>query len=227
MDTGIEIKDRIILVDKPAGVTSFAVVREIRKRLKIKKVGHAGTLDPMATGLLIIGVGKGTKMLPQFLKQDKQYEATILLGVQTETGDIDGKLLKEVVVSSIDEEKIKKSVEEMVGVLELPVPLFSAIKKDGTRLYKHAYRGNPENIVPPVRKMNVYKSTYQGFAKKDGKTYVNVVVTVASGVYVRSLVEEFGRRIGLPTTLSKLHRVSIGTCSVKDAQSLDTLAFCG
>lgn len=220
-----EVKDRVILVDKPAGITSFAVVREVRKKLGVKKVGHAGTLDPMATGLLIVGVGKGTKKLQQFLKQDKQYEVTILLGVQTETGDIDGKILKEVVVSTIDEEKVKKSIEEIVGVLELPVPLFSAIKKDGKRLYKHAYRGNPENIIPPMRKMKVYGSTYQGITRTEHKVYVHVLFSVASGVYIRSLVEEFGRRICLPATVDKLRRISVGELSIKDSVSLDNLAI--
>jgi tRNA pseudouridine55 synthase len=113
----------------------------------------------------------------------------------------------------------------MVGILELPVPLFSAIKKDGKRLYKHAYRGNPENIVPPKREMKIHSSTYQGLTKTEHNVYVHVLFSVASGVYIRSLVEEFGRRIGMPATVDQLRRISVGTFLIKDARSLNDLAF--
>src|SRR3989344_3968101 len=119
----------ILLVDKPQGITSFDCIRILRRKLGVRKMGHAGTLDPMATGLMIIGVGEGTKKLQDFLKLDKTYEAEILLGVSTDTGDITGKILKKVGMMNYElrEEGIKEILRGMVGKLQLPVPAYSAI----------------------------------------------------------------------------------------------------
>ena len=147
--------EHILLIDKPSGITSFDCIRILRKKLGIRKMGHAGTLDPMATGLMIIGVGDGTKKLQEFLKLDKTYEAEILLGVQTDTGDITGKVLKELGIKNyeLSEEKIKKVLQGMVAKLELPVPAYSAIKRGGEALYKKARRG--EVVDVPIKTMEI------------------------------------------------------------------------
>jgi tRNA pseudouridine55 synthase len=171
----------------------------------------------MATGLLIVGLGKGTKQLAGFLKQDKTYEATIILGLSTETGDIDGRIVREVSATDIEEKQVQKAIQTMVGALDLPVPLFSAIKKNGKALYKHAYRGNPENIVPPMRTMRVYDVEYFGMTKKGNTVEIHARFDVGSGVYVRSLAEELGRRLAVPATLGALRRTKVGMYKIKDA----------
>ena len=150
----------ILLIDKPAGITSFDCIRILRKKLGVRKMGHAGTLDPMATGLMIIGVGEGTKKLQNFLKLDKIYEAEILLGVSTDTGDITGKILKELRIKNyeLSEEEIENALDGMVGKLELSVPAYSAIKRGGEPLYRKARRG--EKFESPIKTMEVTSAEF-------------------------------------------------------------------
>src|SRR3989344_5513576 len=123
----IESKE-IFLVDKPKGISSFGVIKILRKRSGIKKMGHAGTLDPLATGLLIIGGGKGTKKLHDLIKLPKTYEASILLGVKTDTADLEGKVLEDVKIDKLNTKEVKKVVKSLEGKLLLAVPAYSAIK---------------------------------------------------------------------------------------------------
>ncbi len=281
------LPQNILLVDKPKGITSFDCIRILRKKLNIRKMGHAGTLDPMATGLMIIGVGDGTKKLHEFLKLDKAYEAEILLGVKTDTGDITGKILEELPISNsqfsnndsiskISNEEMEKILQTMIGKLELPVPAYSAIKRGGEALYKKARRGEvvdtpiktmeitsveflglkilplkkggdpkgegfpplpppllPEE-VPSLRGGEVLKEGIEGWLKssasEDGGTSFNkggislpiisARFDVTSGTYIRSLAEEFGRRLGVPATLAGLRRTRIGEYKVEDAEGL-------
>ncbi|MDO8594302.1 MAG: tRNA pseudouridine(55) synthase TruB [bacterium] len=233
----------ILLIDKPKGITSFDCIRILRKKLGIRKMGHAGTLDPMATGLMIIGVGEGTKRLQEFLKLDKTYEAEILLGVQTDTGDITGKILKEVGIKSseLSEEKIRKTLQGMVGKLELPVPAYSAIKRGGEALYKKARRG--EVVDAPIKIMEIQSAEFLGVGilplekgvptssagrdflpsiSKEGTEgwLVSARFSVTSGTYIRSLAEELGRRLGVQATLAALRRTRIGEFKIEDAQQL-------
>ena len=145
----------ILLIDKPKGITSFDVIRRLRLITGKKKFGHAGTLDPLASGLLIIGVGAATKKLQGFLKLSKVYEAEVLLGRRTDTGDIEGKTIDELRIKNYElrEEEIQKTLKGMMGRLELPVPRYSAIKRGGEALYKKARRG--EHFTPPVKPMEV------------------------------------------------------------------------
>jgi len=219
--------EHILLIDKPSGITSFDCIRILRKKLGIRKMGHAGTLDPMATGLMIIGVGDGTKKLQEFLKLDKTYEAEILLGVQTDTGDITGKVLKELGIKNyeLSEEKIKKVLQGMVAKLELPVPAYSAIKRGGEALYKKARRG--EVVDVPIKTMEIKAVEFlrSGKAQPCGRKVepyptVSARFSVTSGTYIRSLAEEFGRRLGVPATLAALRRTRIGEFKIEDAQAL-------
>lgn len=216
MEIGKNGEGEIILADKPAGITSFEAVNLVKKKVGAKKAGHAGTLDPLATGLLIIGTERKTKNLGDFSKLPKRYEAEILFGVKTDTGDIDGKILLEEKPPEISESKIKKALAGMQGELLLSVPAFSAIKKNGVPLYKYARRG--EKIEVPERKMTVFEAKL--LATEPVKNLVKVSFYVSSGTYVRSLAEELGKRLGTVATLKNLRRISIGDFLVEDAEKI-------
>jgi tRNA pseudouridine55 synthase len=208
----------ILLVDKPKGISSFDVIRILRKKLKIKKMGHAGTLDPAATGLLIIGVGKGTKKLKKFLKLPKVYIMEVLLGKRTETGDLEGKVLEETEVKEINIKKLKEVLKNLEGEIKLKVPLYSAVKVSGTPLYKLARKG--VKVEPPLKKMKIYRLKLLGHWPKNKKYILKIEMKCGSGTYARSVAEEIGRKLGLPATLSNLRRTKIGQFNVKDAIKL-------
>lgn len=210
--------ENIILIDKPKGITSFDVIRRLRKELGIRKMGHAGTLDPLASGLMIIGINDGTKRMEEFLKLPKSYEAEILLGTKTDTGDLEGEVIEAVDVYDIDEEYIREVVNNFVGVFELPVPAYSAVKRGGKKLYELAREG--AEIELPVRKMEVFKSAFKKLSESAEGPIVTVVFDVASGVYIRSLVEYLGKFLDIPATLSGLRRTKIGGWNIKDARTL-------
>lgn len=206
--------DGLILIDKSKGISSFGVIRELRKRLGIKKIGHAGTLDPLATGLMIVGVGKGTKELTACVGLDKVYEATILLGEKRSTGDMEGEILEEKKVNSINGVEVKKVLENMLGKHILPVPIYSAMKRGGEELYKKARRG--EKVKPTVREMEVFESKLNSIEVIDNRVKIYVTFHVGSGTYIRSLAEEVGNSLGLPATLFDLRRTNVGDFNIKD-----------
>lgn len=208
----------IILVDKPKGISSFGVIRELRRELGVKKMGHSGTLDPLATGLMIVCAGEKTKKLNDLIKLPKTYEAAILLGVKTDTGDLEGKIIEEKEVLGLDTDKVKKAAESLVGKITLPVPLYSAIKVKGKRLYKSARRG--EKVSLPKREMEILNIEFKGLSKEGRHYIMEVVLDVKSGTYIRSIVEELGRRFGLPTVLSELRRTRIGGYKIEDVENI-------
>ncbi|MCF7815663.1 MAG: tRNA pseudouridine(55) synthase TruB [Candidatus Pacebacteria bacterium] len=213
----------IILIDKPKGITSFDVIRRLRKELGIRKMGHAGTLDPLATGLMIVGIEKGTKKLESFLKLDKEYVAEIRIGEKRSTGDLEGVILEEKDVSYLDEKEVKKFLGEMIGTIVLPVSAYSAIKKDGVPMYKRARKAEKTgNVVVdiPMREMKVYEAELMGIKCGKNRCVVTVRFHVGSGTYIRSLAEEIGRRLGYPATLQNLRRTKIGEFDVKEAREL-------
>lgn len=209
----------LLLVDKPKGITSFDVIRRLRRELNIKKMGHAGTLDPLASGLMLIGIGAGTKRLNEYLKLPKSYEADILVGERRATGDMEGAILEEKEVLSLDEHKVRNVLAGMLGSLELPVPAYSAIKRDGVRLYAKARSGQEMGELP-VRTMEVSGIGFLGMQVEGGRAIVKTRFDVASGVYIRSLAEEFGRRLGYPATIKELRRTKIGDFVIADARPI-------
>jgi tRNA pseudouridine55 synthase len=209
------MKDGIILIDKPTGMTSFDVIRVLRARLGVRKMGHAGTLDPLATGLLIVGVGSATRELTPLVGLPKVYEAEILLGTRTDTSDVDGEVVEVVPVPALTAHDVESVLESMVGELDLPVSLYSAIKKSGKPLYKYARSG--ESVEIPIRKMVVREARYISYENP----VVRAVFDVSSGTYVRSLAEELGRRLGTVGTIQNLRRLSIGEYKVEDAKKLE------
>jgi len=194
----------ILLIDKPAGITSYDVIRKLKHKYPGQKIGHAGTLDPNATGLLIIGVGSDTKKLTQFLKLDKEYEATILLGQKTDTGDIDGKVILEKGVPSLDKAEIIKQLKNLEGNNEYELPVYSAIKQNGEPLYKKARRGDV--VIAPKRIMQVHSAELKDYTVP----ILKVVFKVGSGTYIRSLAEVLGEMFGTVATLKELRRTKIG-----------------
>lgn len=203
-------------------MTSAAVVAVVKRVLQAKKVGHAGTLDPLATGLLIIGVDEGTKLLANYLKLPKTYEAEILLGEKRSTGDLEGEVIEAGEVSNLLPEDAKQAVLSMVGKRTLPVPVYSALKRGGESLYKKARRG--ERVEAPLREMVVRSARYGDISKGTaGKIVMRATFDVESGVYIRSLAEELGRRLGYPATLAGLRRTRVGEFRVEDALTLEDI----
>lgn len=213
----------ILLIDKPKGITSFDVIRKLRRKLGIRKMGHAGTLDPLASGLMIIGIEKGTKKLNEYLKLDKTYETHILLGIKTTTGDMEGDVIEENKLSCKDVsiKEIEKILDSMVGDIELEVPSYSAIKVKGKRLYKYAREG--KSVLLPKKIMKIHSFVLNGISQNKLGCVINVNLDVGSGTYIRSISEEIGRKLGFPSTLYELRRIKIGDFNIEDAKTLDGL----
>lgn len=220
----------ILLIDKPKGISSFDVIRRLRRRYtqthdgaKAPKMGHAGTLDPLASGLMLIGCGQGTKLLTNLTKLDKEYVATIRLGEQRSTGDLAGEVVDECVVNEAAEilvNKISAALAAMRGELVLTVSAYSAIKVDGVPMYKRARKAelSGDTILDiPVRKMVVHEVELLDVVVEGGRAEVQVRFYVASGTYIRSLAEELGRRIGYPACLSDLRRTQVGEYHIDDS----------
>ena len=212
------MQEGIILVDKPKGITSFDVIRILRKKYNVWKMGHAGTLDPFATGLLIIALGKSTKELSKYLKLPKTYEAKVLLGKTTDTLDTDGKEIEKVDVSHIKNEDIIKIVESLVGTLNIPVPAYSAIKRGGEALYKKARRG--EKVETPIKQMVVTRAEIKEIKRENSEIKIDIIFDVESGTYIRSLAEEMGKRLGVPGMLEELRRTKIGEFYINSPEVL-------
>ncbi len=222
----------ILLIDKPKGITSFGVVARVRRILGVKKAGHAGTLDPLATGLMLIGVGQGTKALTGLVKLDKEYIAEILVGQRRSTGDMEGIILDErEVVVPVSEEVIRTTLGSLLGPITLPVSAYSAIKVDGVPMYKRARAAEKKGELAdgvPERAMRVDAAELlaNDTIIYDSKNFqlVTVRFAVGSGTYIRSLAEEFGRRVGYPATLYNLRRTKVGDYSIDNAIELETMA---
>lgn len=215
------------MIDKPSGITSFDVIRRLRQKLGIRKMGHAGTLDPLASGLMIIGVGERTKKLSEYLKLDKEYVAEILIGIKTTTGDMEGEVLEsKAVAGEVDTfsvEKISAVLASMIGTLNLKVSAYSAIKKEGVPLYKKARAAERKGeIIPeselPLREMKVYEAELLDFDIEN--KVIKARFKVGSGTYIRSLAEELGRKLGYPATLKSLRRTKVGEFKIEDAESI-------
>ncbi len=217
----------ILLIDKPTGMTSFDIIRFLRKKTGIRKFGHAGTLDPNASGLMILGVEKGTKRLEDFIKLDKEYIAEIRIGESRTTDDLEGAIVAEKEVSALNREDIADALKALIGTTRLPVSVYSAIKKDGKPLYKRAREAEKKGEVfteAPLRDMVVHEAELLNEREEliEGKHrhIVTARFHVESGTYIRSLGKELGRRLGYPATLQALRRTKIGTYNIGDARTL-------
>lgn len=219
----------ILLIDKPAGITSFDVIRQLRRRTGIKKMGHAGTLDPLATGLMIIGVNAGTKKLTDLIKLDKDYTAEILIGESRSTGDMEGQVVEKVDKIELDPTQVLVAVDSLIGELTLPVSAYSAIKVDGVPMYKRARAAEKSGVTVtevPVRIMKIHAAIVENiemvFTDQTMTAVSRLLVTihfsVGSGTYIRSLAEELGRIVGYPATLANLRRTRVGDFRIEDSK---------
>ncbi len=209
----------IILVDKPAGFTSFDIIKKIRYFSKQKRVGHTGTLDPSVTGLLIIALGKATKLINCLQLNQKQYIGKMILGIDTNTQDMDGEITnKKRLDKPFSDNKLKKNFESFIGPYLQTPPMFSAVKVHGQRLYDLARQG--KKVKRKSRKIIIQKFYQIGsskFDKKNGKQYINFFASVSKGSYIRTLVNDFGKRLLVPSVLKKLRRIKVGKYSVNQA----------
>lgn len=215
MTTNKEKECNILLVDKPKGISSYDVIRILQKKMGKRKMGHAGTLDPLATGLLIIGIDKGTKMLSSLIGLPKVYDAEILLGKKTTTADSEGEIVVEKPIPELTEEKVLSVIQSMIGTLELSVPIYSAVKRQGKPLYAYAREG--KDIDVPIKLMTVTDAKLLSFDKKT----IRVLFNVNSGTYIRSLAEELAQRLGTVGTIQNLRRLSVGTYTVDQAMTIE------
>lgn len=208
----------ILIVDKPQGMTSHDVVDFIRRKFRIKKVGHAGTLDPMATGVLVVLLGKATKMSSVLMNRDKEYEVVMSLGKRTDTGDADGKVISENGDwSRITRDALEGALKKFSGeILQIP-PMMSAIKYKGKKLYELARKGI--NVDRPPRPINIKELVLLWFEPPD----IMLKVKCSKGTYVRALCDDIGLALGCGGYVSKIKRLGSGDFSIKDAVPLESL----
>lgn len=211
----------ILLINKEKGYTSRDVVNLVGKHFHTKKVGHTGTLDPMAEGLLMICVGTGTKLVEVLTQDEKEYKATITLGMETDTLDMEGNILKSVDVRKTKEE-IEEALRKLTGTYLQEVPLYSAIKKDGKKLYEYAREG--KTVELPKREVTIFSlNLIQDIQYENGKTIFQIQTKVSKGTYIRSLVRDIAHELNTIGTMTSLTRTKIGSFSLEQAYSLNDL----
>lgn len=217
----------ILLIDKPLGITSFDVIRQLQIRFcelghRKVKMGHAGTLDPFASGLLLVAIGPATKQLERFIGQDKSYLATVRLGEATTTLDIEGEVVDQANASLITDAAIGESLQSIVGCREYSVPLYSAVKVDGKPLYAYARSGQAPPRIP-IKEMCVREVNLRNIERgaQAGLVEFQTELLVSKGTYIRTLAEQLGRNLGVPSMLAGLRRLTIGEYSVDRAVAVD------
>jgi tRNA pseudouridine55 synthase len=211
------LEGKVLLLDKPIGWTSFNMVQKVRHLTKVAKVGHAGTLDPLATGLLIICTGKLTKQINTYMGMTKEYTGTLVIGATTPTYDLESDPENFQSIEHITEEQIEIAAKQFVGdILQMP-PQHSAIKKDGKRLYESARQGIEVKVDPRPITIESFEITRIQLPQIDFK------VVCSTGTYIRSLVKDFGDALGVGAYMSALRRTKIGAFNVDDAMQWENL----
>jgi tRNA pseudouridine55 synthase len=211
----MESEGRVLLVNKPYDWTSFDVVNKLRYRLKIKKIGHAGTLDPLATGLLIICTGKMTKRIDEYQAQEKEYTGRFVLGQSTPSHDLETEVSEAQDISRITESNIQNATQKFLGAIQQVPPLHSAIKVDGKRAYKLARKGQEVELKP--REVFIKEFEITGINKPE----VAFRIVCSKGTYIRSIARDFGLALGTVAYLSELCRTRIGEFKLTDALTID------
>lgn len=207
----------VLLINKPLKWTSFDVVNKLRYRLQTKKVGHAGTLDPLATGLLIICTGKMTKRIEEFQAQEKEYTGSFTIGQTTASSDLETPPTEPVDVSGITELAIREATQKFIGTIQQVPPIHSAIKVDGKRAYKFARKG--QDLVLPPREVTI--STFEITSIQ--KPIVRFRIVCSKGTYIRSIARDFGQELGVGAYLSELVRTRIGAFRLEDSISVEAV----
>ena len=213
--------DGLVVVDKPAGLTSHDVVARVRRLADTRRVGHAGTLDPMATGVLVLGVGRATKLLTYLVGADKTYAATIRLGASTVSDDAQGEVVTRADASHVTDEQVAAGVRALTGPLEQVPSTVSAIKVDGRRA--HALVRAGEQVELAARSVRVARFDVLAVRRAGEVVDVDVEVDVSSGTYVRALARDLGAGLGVGGHLTALRRTAVGPWLLEDAHSLEQL----
>ena len=221
MHDGVRPAAGLLVVDKPSGWTSHDVVGRVRRLAGTRRVGHAGTLDPMATGVLILGVERATKLLGYLALHDKAYDATIRLGVTTVTDDAEGDVLETVDASEVSDDAIRSGVAALTGdILQSPSAV-SAIKVDGKRSYARVRAG--ESVELPPRPVTVSRFDVRAIRREGSVLDIDVTVECTTGTYVRALARDLGAGLGVGGHLTALRRTRVGAFTLPEARTLEQL----
>jgi tRNA pseudouridine55 synthase len=214
----------VLVVDKPAGMTSHDVVARARRALGIRRVGHTGTLDPAATGVLVCAVGRATRLVQFMQRGPKTYAATLVLGRETDSQDADGTIVAEADASAVTEADVCAALGAFVGDIEQVPPMVSAVRVDGERLHERARRG--EVVEREARSVTVHDLVLDQFVPGSLAT-VSLLVTCSAGTYVRTLAHDLGQRLGVGGSLTALRRLATGGFDLEDALGLDEVEALG
>ena len=209
--------DGFVIVDKPSGITSHDVVSLVRRKFQMRRVGHAGTLDPLATGVLIVLLGQSTKLFDKFSSFDKAYEATLMLGMTTDTADIQGKTLRQAPFQDITKKQIEDTFRQFLGDIEQTPPMVSAVKVSGKRLYKLARKGIEVKREP--RKIRISSLRLVSFSLPEVRFHLEC----SKGTYVRKLAEDVGKVLGCGGCISQIKRTKVGDFSIEEAVKLEDI----
>lgn len=211
----------ILPIYKQRGITSHDVVFKARKILKMKKIGHAGTLDPEVDGVLLLLLGGATKVSDYAMDLGKNYRAEVCLGIKTTTEDLTGEILEECNVSDIDINKIKDILQTLIGEIEQTPPIYSAVKVKGKKLYEYA-RAGKFDVEIPSRKVNIYDVEFIEGSDyyRDNKFYFSINISCGKGTYVRTIATDIGKKLNLPSTMSKLTRTRSGKIELDNCLTL-------
>jgi tRNA pseudouridine55 synthase len=209
----------VLLVDKPLGWTSFDVVRTVRRALQVKKAGHAGTLDPLATGLLIVCTGRMTREIGRFMGAEKEYEVTALLGSRTPSFDAETAVTETRSTADLTEERVREALARFAGPQQQTPPMWSAVKVRGRRLYRYARRG--EVVERRPREIVIHRLTATRVAIPE----LALTVVCSRGTYIRTLVDDIGTALGCGAYVTSLRRTRIGGYSVGEATTVDDLVL--
>ena len=213
--------DGIVLINKEKNCTSRDVVNQVSKILKTKKIGHTGTLDPIATGVLVLCIGKATKLVEVITSYDKEYEAEVILGIKTDTKDITGKILKKE-KAIISKENIEECLKKMIGTYNQTVPIYSAVKINGKKLYEYAR--NNEEIELPKRKVTIKElKLISDITYEKEKTKFKIKCHVSKGTYIRSLIEDIATNLNTIGTMENLKRTKQGNFQIANANTIQDI----
>lgn len=216
-----ELMNGILLIDKPKNYTSRDIVNIVSKKLGTKRIGHTGTLDPLATGVLVLCIGKATQLVEVITAYEKEYIATILLGTKTDTGDITGTILKQESVK-LGKTEIEDACKQMTKTYEQTVPIYSAVKVNGKKLYEYAR--NQEKVKLPTREVTIYElECISDPIYENGKTIVQIRALVSKGTYIRSLIEDLAYKLNTIGTMSSLRRTKQGDYQIEDCNTLEEI----
>jgi tRNA pseudouridine55 synthase len=212
------VADGLVVVDKPGGMTSHDVVARVRRALGTRKVGHAGTLDPMATGVLVLGVNRATRLLGHLMLTEKRYDATIRLGASTTTDDAEGEVVATAATDHLAEDRVRRALAAFVGEIDQKPTAVSAIKVDGKRAYQRVRDG--EDVDLPARRVTIHDLAVTAVRGSD----VDISVRCSSGTYIRAIARDLGAALGVGGHLVALRRTAVGPFDLSVARTLEDLA---